>query len=142
MPSAKPKSDDQLLSPDAEKLKLLEARVDEASAHVAEQTSQSQKHREALDVLTPQLEEALSRFQDDIEALNKKFDTQRERVALNEHLMNEIAKTCDDMHYSFDRKVRGVFYQLENPEFKNMSIVNKPAKGSYEDWLELGSLPK
>ena len=99
----------------AEKLKLLEARVDEASAHVAEQTSQSQKHREALDVLTPQLEEALSRFQDDIEALNKKYDTQRERVAMNEGLLKELAATCADMHDSFDRKVRGVIYQLENP---------------------------
>ena len=64
MPSTKPKSNDQLPPPDAEKLKLLEARIDEASEHVAEQTSQSRMHREAFDELTPQLEEALNRFQD------------------------------------------------------------------------------
>ena len=64
MPSTKPKSNDQLPPPDAEKLKLLEARIDEASEDVAEQTSQSERHREALGVLTPQPEEALNRFQD------------------------------------------------------------------------------
>jgi len=41
MPSTKPKSNDQLPPPDAEKLKLLEARIDEAREYVAEQTSQS-----------------------------------------------------------------------------------------------------
>ena len=48
------------------------------------------------------------------------------------------------MKDSYDRKIRGVIYQLENPEFKQMSILNaiQPAKGSYEDWLELGTLPK
>ena len=58
MPSTKPKSNAQLPPRDAEKLKLL----DEASEHVAEQTSQSRIHREAFDELTPQLEEALNRF--------------------------------------------------------------------------------
>ena len=64
------------------------------------------------------------------------------RVKQNELNLHELATTCDDMHDSFDRKIRGVFYQLENPEFKKISIVNKPANGSYEDWLELGTLPK
>ena len=52
MPSTKPKSNDQLPPPDAEKLELLQARFDELSEYVAEQ-----EDREAFDVLTPQLEE-------------------------------------------------------------------------------------
>ena len=65
-------------------------------------------------------------------------------MAQNELLLKELATTCDFMHDSFDRKIGGVFYQLENPEFKQRYILNaiQPAKGSYEDWLELGTLPK
>ena len=142
MPSTKPKSNDQLPPPNAEKLKLLEARIDEAREHVAEQTSQSKRHREAFDELIPQPEEALNRFQDELDVLKKKFETQRKRAAQDELNLQELAKTVDLMHDSFDQKIRGVFYQLENPEFKQKSTVNKPAKGSYEDWLELGTLPK
>ena len=54
MPSTEPKSNDQLPPPDAEKLKLLEARIDEAREHFAEQTSQGERHREALDEQTLQ----------------------------------------------------------------------------------------
>jgi predicted ribosome quality control (RQC) complex YloA/Tae2 family protein len=86
MPSTEPKSNDQLPPPDAEKLKLLEARIDKASEYVAEQTSQSERHREALDVLTPQLEETLSRFQDKFDELDEKLETQRKRTAQNEKL--------------------------------------------------------
>ena len=144
MPSTRPKSNDQLPPPDADKLKLLEARIDEAREYVAEQTSQSERHREAFDELTPPLEEALNRFQDELDVLKKKFETQRKRGVQNELNLQELATTVDLMHDSFDRKIRGVFYQLENPEFKQMSILNaiQPAKGSYEDWLELGTLPK
>ena len=138
MPSTRPKSNDQLPPPDADKL---QARIDEASEHVAEQTSQSERHREAFEVLTPQLE-ALNRFQDALDVLNKKFETQRKRAVQDELDLKELAKTVDLMHDSFDQKIRGVFYQLENPQFKQKAIVNKPAKGSYEDWLELGTLPK
>ena len=46
------------------------------------------------------------------------------RVKQNELNLLELATTVDDMHDSFDRKIRGVFYQLENPEFKQISIVN------------------
>ena len=65
MPSTKPKSNDQLPSPDAEKLELLQARFDELSEYVAEQ-----EDREAFDVLTPQLEEGEV---DVLDVLNKKF---------------------------------------------------------------------
>ena len=142
MPSTKPKSNDQLPSPDAEKLELLQARLDEASEHVAEQTLQSRMNREAFDELTPPPEEALNQFQDELDVLKKKFETQRKRAAQDELDLQELAKTVDLMHDSFDRKIRGVFYQLENPEFKQKPTMNKPAKGSYEDWLELGTLPK
>ena len=142
MPSTRPKSKDQLPPPDADKLKLLEARIDEASEHVAEQTSQSKRHREAFDELIPRPEEALNRFQDDLDVLKKNFETQRKRGAQNELNLQELAKTADLMHDSFDRKIRGVLYQLENPQFKQMPIYNKPVKGSCEDWLELGTLPK
>ena len=74
--------------------------------------------------------------------LNKKFETQRKRAAQDELNLQELAKTVDLMHDSFDQKIRGAFYQLENPEFNLRHIVNKPAKGSYKDWLELGTLPK
>ena len=139
MPSTKPKSNDQLPPPDAEKLKLLEARIDKASEYVAEQTSQSERHREALDVLTPQLEETLSRFQDKFDELDKKLETQRKRAAQDEKNLQELAMTVDNNHDSFDRKLGGVFYQLENPEFKQSinKMLNYPAQGTFEDWLEL-----
>ena len=53
------------------------SRIDEAREHVAEQTSQSERHREALDELTPQLKETLIRFQDLFDELDKKLETQR-----------------------------------------------------------------
>ena len=137
MPSTKPKSNDQLPPPDAEKLKLLEARIDKASEYVAEQTSQSERHREALDVLTPQLEETLSRFQDKFDELDKKLETQRKRMAQNELNLQELATEVDVMKDSVDQKIRGVFYQLENPEFKQNINKMNPAQGTFEDWLEL-----
>ena len=71
---------------------------------------------------------------------------QKERAAQDESDLKEVAKELDLMKDSYDRKIRGVFYQLENPEFKQKStvrglVLNKPAKGSYEDWVELGTLP-
>ena len=75
--------------------------------------------------------------------LNKNFETQRKRAAQDESNLQEVAKEVDLMKDSVDRKIRGVFYQFDNPMFKHISILNaiQPAKGSYEDWLELGTLP-
>ena len=110
MPSTEPKSNDQLPPPDAEKLKLLEARIDKASEYVAEQTSQGERHREALDVLTPQLEMTLSRFQDKLDEFDKKLETQRKRMAQNELYLQEVATTVDVMKDSVEQKIGGVFY--------------------------------
>ena len=66
-------------------------------------------HLEAFEKLTQQLEET------------------RTRVAMNEGLLKELAATCDSMHDLFDRKIKGVFYQLENPEFKQKLNAYEPA---------------
>ena len=65
-------------------------------------------------------------------------------MAQNEKDLRELAMTIHLERDSVDRKLGGVFYQLENPEFKQNfnKMLNYPAKGSFEDWLTLSTLPK
>ena len=81
-------------------------------------------------------------IQDQLEKLQQQqidTDALKLRVAMNESAQKELAIACDDVGERSDRQIRGVLYQVENPEFKRN--INKmlyfPAQGTYADWLEL-----
>ena len=65
-------------------------------------------------------------------------------MAQNEKDLQELAMTVHHNHETFDRKIGGVFYQFENPEYKQnfQKMLNYPAQGTLEDWMELSTLPK
>ena len=78
-------------------------------------------------------------IQDQLEKLQQQqidTDALKVRVAMNESALKELAIACDDVGERSDRQIRGVLYQVENPEFKRNinKMLNYPAQGTYADW--------